>query len=524
MSIAIWHRSEQELDKILRESPQLINQTNGLTNTPLHLAVSWPYGIRALLQHGACLDACDGADHPPLYYAIELGIPETVSILMKADCSLDVGEWAFEHDLLEHAIRVFLKNSLGIWLVKQEARMDVLDTAISMLAERRRNLQNRLVALSPAVTVNPKVFQDDRILDEYAQYAECVEEDAMRGNDRMPRHASSLLPHCRTVYHADHLTVEVAEKLWQNGFRDVDVPDEQGLTPLMCWRSFLGDSLVFQLEISSWLMQKGANLHRLQPGPLNYNADSTISAMESPSVISTLHYVAYRIGQAATVLADDEYLGREKRPLQVRLHQLSEEARLLAATVFLDVSYDDCICACSSQGCLASIMMLKSCTKWPYKAKPRRIRVSLATEYLIDLVGPNEPCPDWLVKEIIRFRTFEKLELRHTCCDWDWGVGLFVSCDLEEHAEIRDEDHDKMELLESLLQEFEEHRGTQDVLSFLNGYWAMRMDQVLREQGHVDKEAIREIGVVLHEVDEEGSDEEGSDEERSDKEGSDHDE
>ena len=524
MSIAIWHRSEQELDKVLLESPQLINQTNSLANTPLHLAVAWPYGIRALLQHGACLNATDQSGCTSLFYAIELGITETVSILMKADCSLNVGGGAYDNDLLKHAVRVFLNKSLSTWSVRQEAGMDVLDTAISMLAERRRNLQNRLVALSPAVTVNPKVFQDDRILDEYAQYAECVEEDAMRGNDHMPRHASSLLPRCRTVYHVFHMTVEVAEKLWQNGFRDVDVPDEQGLTPLMCWRWYSRDSLVIQLEVSSWLMQKGANLHRLQPGPLNYNADSTISAMESPSVISTLHYVAYRIGQAATVLADDEYLGREKRPLQVRLHQLSEEARLLAATVFLDVSYDDCICACSSQGCLASIIMLKSCTQWPYKAKPRRIGFSLATEYLIDLVGPRDSFPDWLAKRIIRFRTFEELELRHTCCDWDWVASLFIPCDPEEHAEIRDEDHEKIELLESLLQEFEEHRGIQDVLSFLNGYWAMRMDQVLREQGHVDKEALREIGVVLHEVDEEGSDGEGNDGEGNDGEGNDEEE
>ena len=39
--------------------------------------------------------------------------------------------------------------------------------------------------------------------------------------------------------------------------------------------------------------------------------------------------------------------------------------------------------------------------------------------------------------------------------------------------------------------------------SFLKGYWAMRMDQVLRERGHVDREALRELGVVLHEEDEE---------------------
>ena len=416
---------------------------------------------------------------------------------MKADCSLYVGRWTYPHDLLGCAIRVFLNM--------QEGRMDVLDTVISSLADRRRNLQSRLAALSAAVTINPKVFQDDRILDEYAQYAECVEEDAMRGNDHMPRHASSLLPRCRTVYHVFLLTVEIAEKLWQSGFRDVDVPDEYGLTPLMRWRD---NHPISEIEVSSWLIQKGAKLHRLQHRPLDYDADPTINTMESPSVNSTLHYVAHNIGLSASYLACYAQSGSEKRRLQTELHRLSEESKLLAATVYLDVSCDDCICACSSQGCLASTGMLKAFGFWSSTVEVPRTCCLLGTECLIDLVGPSDSFPDWLAKEIIRFRTFQELELRHTCCYWDWDVRLFIPCDPEEHAEIRDEDHDKIELLESLLQEFEENRGTQDVLSFLKGYWAMRMDQVHRERGHVDKEALREIGVVLHEVDGEGSDRE----------------
>lgn len=68
----------------------------------------------------------------------------------------------------------------------------------------------------------------------------------------------------------------------------------------------------------------------------------------------------------------------------------------------------------------------------------------------------------------------------------------------EEIIEIREEDHEKMELHESLLQEFEEKRGAQDLLAFLEGYWATRMDQVLQEQGAVNEEELRAIGLVLH--------------------------
>ena len=66
--------------------------------------------------------------------------------------------------------------------------------------------------------------------------------------------------------------------------------------------------------------------------------------------------------------------------------------------------------------------------------------------------------------------------------------------------EIQDEDKEKIELLESLLREFEEHRGTEDLISFLEGYWATRMDEVLEElKSGVDEEGLRRIGVVLEE-------------------------
>ena len=531
MSIAIGHRLERELDKAVRKSPQLINQTNSLGNTPLHLAAGWPSGIRKLLQHGACLDATDRYGYIPICYAIDMGNSETVSLLMKAGCRLYFRSWR-DHNLLDYLSRHLGHTDPRVWSVSQEAWMNVLDTVISLLAERRRNLQSRLAALSAAFTINPKVFQADRVLDEYAEYAECVEEDAMIGREHMPRHESSLLPYCRTVYHIDRLTVEVAEKLWQNGFRDIDVPDERGLTPLMdCGRSN-GDenNLIDEIEVISWLIQKGAKLHRLQQRSLDYDANPTISATELPLVTRALHYVAYNIGFSARVFLWDEYfLELERRRLQVELHRLSKEAKLLVTTVYLDVSYDDCICACSFQGCLASTMMLKSFitsfATWSFSdvGEDPEKWFPLALEYLIDLIGPNEPWPDWLVKEIIRYRTFIELDLRHTCCHIE---NRFYSYECsrkssEERAEIRDEDHEKIELLESLLLEFEEQRGTQDVLSFLEGYWSTRMDQVRRERGHVDKVALREMGVVLHEVDEGGSGEGGHDEEGNDEGGND---
>lgn len=161
--------------------------------TPLHLAVGWPYGIRGLLQHGACVDSIDRQGCTPLFYAIYQGSSERVSLLMKANCLLELDIGVGANNILEHLSHLFSHFKDGLWGLSQETYMDVLDTFIALLAERRRDLQSRVAALSMAVKINIGVFRDDRFLDEYAEYAECAEKDALREYDPMLlRHQLSL--------------------------------------------------------------------------------------------------------------------------------------------------------------------------------------------------------------------------------------------------------------------------------------------------------------------------------------------
>ena len=445
------------------------------------------------------MDAADQNGYSPLYYAISLGNSETLSLLMKADRRLEMGSF-LENWLLDHAMQLARDDKFVILGVSQEVRMNVLDTAVALLAEKRRSLESRLAALPTAFKINSSVFQDDRILDEYAEYAEGAEDDALKVYGHMPRHASSLLPYCRTVYHCRYLNAEIAEKLWQNGFRDIDVPDKNGLTPLMHSRTLPHKDLARETTLYSWLIGKGAKLYRPQHGIFDYDPGRTPNPIELPPTTRALHYVAAQIGYSACSVAWQEYRGFIKEPLHDSLNRLSKDARLLPIKTILDVSCDDCVCACSSQGCLACTMMLKGFQS-PYDAT--RGWFTLATEYLLRFLEPHKLCPDWLVKEIIRYCTFKELKLKHTCCQWVPWHGI-TKLEPEEQAEIRDEDREKIELLEGLLLEFEENRGTQDVLSFLEGYWTTRMDQVLQEQGCVDEDALRELGVVLRP--DEGSD------------------
>lgn len=413
---------------------------------------------------------------------------------MKADCTLEVESKYKRRNFLWHVGDFCAHRGYEVWGVSQEAHMAVLDTAIRSLAERRRNLQGRLADLPMAARINAGVFQYDRILDEYAECAELAEKDALKLYDHLPLRASTLLVDCQTVYYVDNLTVTVAETLWQHGFRDIDVPDKDGRTPLMIYRNTWiepGD-LINEIEVCSWLIQKGAKLHRPQHSSSNSDSDRTLDPLELPRTTMALHYVAANIGWRAFFIEEGKQL------LQNHLGQPSTDARLLLTTVFSDVSCDECVCACSSRGCLASTMMLKSSKLRKPRYVTRRQWFLRALEYLLHLMGPQGSCCEWLVMGLIRFYTFQELELRHTCCRWKWGDSI-TKLDFEEIVEIRDEDHEKVELLETLLQEFEKTRGDQNLISFLGGYWAARMDQVLDEQeGGVNEEALREIGVTMH--------------------------
>ena len=145
---------------------------NGLAQTPLHLAVGWPEGVRLLLQQGACVDSRDSRGATTLQYALHLGCPQTVSLLMKADCELRENIIDLASEYLHYD-----EQRTG---VSQDVRMKVLDTTIASLVERRRDLQSRLIGLPVAASINTTVLRDDRILDEYAEYAECIEQAARK--------------------------------------------------------------------------------------------------------------------------------------------------------------------------------------------------------------------------------------------------------------------------------------------------------------------------------------------------------
>ena len=295
-----------------------------------------------------------------------------------------------------------------------------------------------------------------------------------------------------TLYHCPYLTVKIANVLWEAGFREVDLLDDRDRTPLMMVERRIGcmmDQRISEIvEFAFWLYQKGASFSERRRSRLlvaafqNRKGDLGYSTIFRPYV-------------------DD----------------LSLECRQFYQKALLSDSLDSCLCACSRHGCMPATHFLKhGHSQLQSLSEPKKSFSTWLLRWLFENV-PSKNFPVPVSREIIRLKTFEKLGLRHTCCFDESGEypyhiwGVFKTIEPAEADEIRDEDRDGIQLLESLLPEFEEKLGDEDIKSFIDGYWTTRMEEVLaaRDEEPLDLAGMRAAGVVF--CDDDGSDNDGSD-------------
>ncbi|KAK9779110.1 hypothetical protein AB5N19_06527 [Seiridium cardinale] len=103
----------------------------------------------------------------------------------------------------------------------------------------------------------------------------------------------------------------------------------------------------------------------------------------------------------------------------------------------------------------------------------------------------------------LRLFTFEALEIRHTCSSLGGPHSTHHRRSEEEIKEIQDEDHDLLDLLNKLVQEFVgELQDTGDTFDvFLSRYWVRRVEEVLADldatkMSHEQVLAAGEVGVI----------------------------
>lgn len=404
--------------------------------------------------------------------------------------------------------------------VLDEATRTSTDEIISQLQTALVDRRSRLYSLATTKLCRKDLEElritDDRILDEKAFD---VYKALAHRNVPVP---SALRPpsYRTTLFHSEDFSPALGDVLYGRGFIDVDGIDCLGLTPLMTM-GFSG--LKTALHRSVWLISKGADPRR--------NATLCEGMRCDPSTTAT-HYICSWVGGTVYWLVEleheaefrQEWGSPEMKRMWVSpeirrtwlfgtLDKLDDKCQSLLRGCFHSKLDDNCLCACSSHGCTPAVMMLKGITEWLLPDMDEEGYFSLilpvegrlwVIEWMITTLGHHHEAWRWLTCEIIRYETFEKLELTHTCCKvHSHGLNMPTANDSAECAEIRDEERLLLSKLDTLVAEFQEKYTELGVTvpEFLRGYWKARMEEFEREEEPLDDEEIsriRDLGVIIH--------------------------
>jgi hypothetical protein len=441
-----------------------LQERNSVGQTPLHLSCNWPTGIQILFDHGgrAIIDTLDIYGLPAYVYASKFGIFECVELLLEADCCL----FPARHGI-DHRSTYPLSKALDLGSVQIGKRI------IQSLSDRRARLHALLREwMSPSEV--EKVTFSDFILDgiPYKRYASLT-----ASGFTVPE---SLVGPTggKSVYHIFPLSPDSAQAFYDIGFHDLNLVDDDGLTPLLMVHSRAYPLNGFRL--SSWMLERGADLHA-KPMVM-YEGDYSHHG-------TAAHFLAKHAGNA---LAQYVSCGC--------LHEFNQEIPNLGKYLISISEVDQCQCGCSSNGCYPINLLFKAfCSHMCVRRN--EVGTTEVVHWLEDSIPPRDDIGLELFSEIIRYYTFEKLGLRHTCCI---ATGKTIKLrDPEEILELQEEDRFGLERLEELVQEFETefNPSTDSLKTFLAGYWLERMTELLEAVDSVDEEEIKqieEIGVVMN--------------------------
>ncbi len=373
---------------------------------------------------------------------------------------------------------------------------------IPAFKDRRKRLQQLAIALLPEDTYEGLQIATDRLLDQQA----FATVEALKGNGAEVPHALACPPW--TVYHCMSLTPELADALYEAGFRDVDGLDSNGETPLLFdlrGSPSRGSDL---LNLCIWFSKKNARI--TQPAPKRHDNESQMMAA---------HWLAYRLGNFLKDLFFLEiYMEHEHSLAHLFSIAASEHIHLYwDLVIFLSSlsTFDDCLCSCSSssgcspfskfmQGFIDIIEGPPSWVRIPRHVGHRERRQRIAEWMQEEFLFQHHDHVLLVSRDFIRFETFNELGLTHTCCSYDgsWISQYFRRPCETESRDTREIEHVQLQELEHLVEEFEDEfeKLGQSLPEFLEGYWKTRMAEVLDKSKPVTEEQVRrveELGVVL---------------------------
>ena len=311
------------------------------------------------------------------------------------------------------------------------------------------------------------------------------------------------------LFHASGISVDTAKYLYDSGIWNIDYEtnfsneNRAPATPLWRHAESLSGLIVWHwdplraIKLLHWLVEKGAKADYS-----HINVGSTPAHLISASL--NVYFSMYRHREGRKILQEE------------RLDDF-----------FMRITSMDCVdkcnCACSRKGCypVSSAVKYKSWDRHihqlynlrmdkfsqnPERVYDNRFSVLRGTLQLLERVVAQIHS---LAIAVLRVLTFEELDIKHTCHDVMLSdfkryedPPVPIPMPNEEIAEFHEEDRDNIDLLESLMVDFEEkwneHEGTLE--SFVFGYWVERMkEEITRRESITEEEteAIKRTGVVL---------------------------
>ena len=467
--IAILRESEEDVHSNLTKHPHLVQQrTYGMT--VLHWSCRWPTGLSILLATDAARlinEGCEDVflrESTAVDLALHFGCDNAVALLFEAGCC-----W----------------NSFNISLSTVGYSSSCVQIVARQVADRRR----RLMLLAEETLTESQLSTVDRragVLDSNAAAITRLLQDAGIDVPTPLAVPDSYL----TIYQSAKLDVLYFPIFFDHGFHDVLHRTGKHLLPIevanlgvFAFNTQIIDEGFIVPNLFQWLeTHKFLDLAPADLLPMRTNASAT-----------GRHVLAARFINESFSLGGLRY-------------SYDSEVQVMVRTAYLDIysclSVDNCKCACSRRGCLPLKVGLKHATisnMW------------WTTNFLFDnLQGAFllEAAKGEVVGELLRFLTFEALEMTHTCC---------ISTHkhpLESHSpclsrvpylreyegnieEIWEEEEELHLRLENLVLEFDNQlsKSGEDLADFLRGTWRKRMAEECVPIGDDDRVTGSDSGV-----------------------------
>lgn len=344
-----------KLSILNRKSP-----VNGLA--PVHFSVLWPTGLKLLVERGVNVNPADTFGRRPIHLAVALGLTDSVRCLIGADCGL----FTPSHDdsLLQHALDL-----------EGPQRSQILDLLVPALIDRHKRLVELASSRLPPTLFFKLNLTPGKV---HEQKAPSIIEALLSNGIDVPEALEidgESFYNFSDMHGMIKLEPATADLFWNAGFRDIDTPDDCGVTP------FLQSWFMANFAMVDWFTERGIPMR----------------SEHEVARLTALHFYAKRLQYPGAVFKHDI----DAVPTQ--------EYYMEAVQKELGIPHDDCTCVCSPTGC----------TPVKFMSETRISRIGLTKRCVrkwLENVRPPQPLKTQYVYDFTRIQLFNFLGGEHTCC------------------------------------------------------------------------------------------------------------